>query len=102
MKNSELLEKILERPPLYIGHASVTRMKLFIDGYGFARSDYGGEMKDSLYDGFQKWVANRFGFGHSHSWASIISFMGSSEARAFELTKELWEEYKAEMNTSIE
>jgi hypothetical protein len=99
MKSSELLEKILERPPLFLGHESVPRMKAFIDGYIFAHSISSIEINDSLYKGFQKYVSSRFGFEDSKSWASVISFMGSSETGSFKLAKELWEEYKIKMKT---
>lgn len=97
MRTSEIFEKILERPPLYLGHASVILLHAFISGYAFAKYSENSDFHDPLYDGFSRWVADRFGFGHSHSWASIISFMGVSEAKAFDLTKELWEQYKSEM-----
>ncbi len=99
MTSSELLEEILERPGLYIGYASVGRMKVFIDGYEFAahlRNDPG---RDSLYAGFQDWVANRFKITTAHNWASIIAFMGLSESGSFTLMKELWGEYKAELQS---
>ncbi len=92
MKSSELLEKILDRPALYIGHSSVIKMKAFIDGYQFADA----ESADSLYGGFQGWVATRFHIETANDWASIIAFMGLSESGSFALMKELWEEYKAE------
>jgi hypothetical protein len=100
MKASELLDKVLERPPLYVGRESVALTKAFIDGYGFATYEAGVTDKDPLYDGFQNWIAERFRIKTAHDWASIISFMGSSEAKAFELAKELWKEYKAEMKKS--
>jgi hypothetical protein len=97
LQPSELLEKILERPPLFLGFASVPRMKAFIDGYIFAHFTSASEVNDSLYEGFQKYVTIRFGFEDSKSWASIIMFMGLSEAGSFRLAKELWKEYKIEM-----
>lgn len=100
MTSSELLEKILDRPGLYVGHASVTRTKAFIDGYEFARNGENSVARDALYAGFQDWVASRFHVKTAHSWASIITFMGLSESGAFTLMKELWEEYKAETTQS--
>lgn len=99
MTSSELLEKILDCPGLYIGHASVPRMKAFIDGYEFAKSSESSPVRDPLYGGFQDWVARRFQVKTAHSWASIIAFMGLSESGAFTLMKELWKEYKAEIPT---
>jgi len=98
MKASELLDKILERPALYLGRESVVLAKAFIDGYEFAgHNATNANGGDPLYSGFQDWVAKRFRVETAHNWASIIAFMGLSESGAFALLKELWEEYKAEM-----
>jgi hypothetical protein len=94
MKPSELLELILERPALYLGHSSVPLLFAFLHGYECARQVENPTLEDPVYYGFHDWIVERFGFGHSHDCASIISFMGVSEASAFELTKELWAEYK--------
>lgn len=96
MTTSELFTKILERPPLYLGHASVILAEAFVSGYSFAKYSDDSNFKDPLYSGFSRWVADRFGFGHAHSWAQIAAFKGISEASAFELAKELWEEYQRE------
>jgi hypothetical protein len=93
---SELLQKIFERPVLFLGNESVPKMKAFIDGYIFAHFILGVEINDSLYDGFQKYVSSHFRFEDTKSWASIISFMGLSETGSFRLAKELWLEYKSE------
>lgn len=86
---SEVLSLVIERPGLYIGHGSVRRAKVFLDGYTFACA---GET-DSRYKNFSNWISNRFSISTTHDWASIISFIGGSEAASFELLKELWKEY---------
>lgn len=95
MTKSELMGKILARPPLYLGHQNVISLEMFITGYAFGFGIDGVDARDPVYDGFHDWLVNRFGFGHSHSWSSIVQFMGQSEAKAFELTKKLWAEYTA-------
>jgi hypothetical protein len=102
LKSSELLERILDRPAMYLGYESVPRMKAFIDGYEFAKGGKSSPVRDPLYVGFQDWVASRFQVKTSHSWASIIVFMGLSESGAFTLMKELWQEYKAEIRTAAD
>jgi hypothetical protein len=101
LKTSELLEKMLDRPALFIGRASVPRMKAFIDGYEFGKHGEDATGRDSLYAGFQAWIATRFHIETAHDWASIIAFMGLSESGAFTLLKELWDEYKAKMKESL-
>jgi hypothetical protein len=95
LKSSELFDKILERPVLYIGYSSIRLIKAFIAGYEGGTDN---EYRDALYINFNEWVAKRFKIETSHDWASIISFMALSESRAYEMTKELWEEYKVEVS----
>lgn len=99
-KNSRLLEKIIERPALYLGYASVPRMRSYIDGYRFVLSELGLEVEDKLYDGFQDWIPERFHMKSDKNWDEIISFMGLSESSAFSLLKELWGKYKTEREKS--
>lgn len=94
MNASELFETILERPALYVGKPSIPLIHAFVDGYTFALSESNPNFKDSLYAGFNAWVAKRFNIRTAHNWASIVVFMGSSEIGAYELTKELWAKYK--------
>ena len=94
MKESELLEKILERPALYVGKPSIPLIYTFIQGYTFAKSESKEVIKDNLYAGFNAWVAKRFKIQPAHNWSNIVVFMGQGENGAYELTKELWTEYK--------
>lgn len=96
MTLSELFDQILERPALYVGNISIIRINAFIQGYWYAKLLAKEEVKDDLYGGFTAWVAKRFQIDSMHDWESIIRFMALSELRAFEMTKELWAEYKAQ------
>jgi len=98
MNVADLFDEALERPALYIGHESVILLKAFLDGYEFANFRNGLRSRDSLYAGFQPWVAKRFHIKTEHDWASIISFIGVSETCAFSLLNDLWSEYKASTN----
>lgn len=93
---SELFEQVLERPAAYVGHESVARISAFVEGYWYARWAAGEDVRDELYRGFGGWAARRFRITSAHNWESIISFMAVSEARAYEMTVELWGEYKAQ------
>jgi hypothetical protein len=99
MNSSELLDNMLERPTLYVGHESIIKIKAFIDGYEYAHEN---ASRDKTYDEFQRWVAQYFNVKSAHDWASIILFMALSEKRAFELTKELWAEFKADIQQTEE
>lgn len=92
LKSSELLDKLLQRPALYVGQESIPLIHAYINGYEHA-ADWAS--KDDLYRNFDGWVAKRFGIASAHNWASIISFMGVSEKGGYELAKKLWQEYKS-------
>lgn len=94
LKASELLDMLFERPALYVGQESIHLICAYIDGYQHAAD---GASKDDLYRNFNGWVSERFAITSAHNWASIISFMGVSERRGYELAKKLWQEYKSAM-----
>lgn len=102
MNTSELFDVILERPTLYVGHESIIKIKAFIDGYEYAKYTEGNDSRDPLYANFNDWIAKRFNITSMHNWASIISFMALSEIGAFELTKELWGEYKSGIEKNVD
>lgn len=96
MKTRVLFESVLAQPAIHIGQKSVTRLKAYVDGYMVAM-DQIVQSDENFNMDFNKWVSKRFRIQTSHSWADIILFMGGNdETRAFDMTKELWEEYKTE------
>jgi|SRR4051794_6105180 hypothetical protein len=101
MSLSETLDLVFNKPALYIGVKSVTRLRAFMDGYRLATETSEPTNDHELYRGFHQWVAKRFRITTSHGWDSIILFMSSDERDAFDLAKELWYEYKEQsMSTS--
>lgn len=96
MLYSKLFEEILAKPGMYVGNCSIIGIRAFIDGYRHAKWETGDSSQDDLYNGFTQWLAERFNITSSHEWSRIISFMSNSEADAFENTKKLWSEYKAQ------
>lgn len=101
MKQSELFDVILERPAMYVGKTSVPLIFAFLNGYNFAKWENKEDVKDNLYEGFNGWVAKRFNIKTAHNWSDIVTFMGQSEMGAFELTKELWFEYKKSKQKTV-
>jgi len=102
MKLSELMNRIFEEPSSYLEKGSVSLMETYVKGFAAGRRIRNMQLEAPIYYGFHDWLANRFGFGSSQSWSSIISFMGISEANAFELAKKLWEEYKKEYQKALQ
>ena len=82
----ELLEKIEQKPGLYIGTASVTALRHFLVGYKFARQEMGilptNEELD-FYQNFQPWLQIRWHVRTANSWDKIILFKYIDEKAAF-------------------
>ena len=96
MTISKFFGEILENPAIYIGHKSISRLKAFMDGYMIG-IDQTNPSTEHFNRPFNDWIAKRFCINTTHNWADIILFMsGNDEIYAFDMTKELWEEYKAE------
>ena len=90
-----LLEKIRERPALYLGVPSITRLHLFLRGYWHAQREFHCGDNDPLLFEFEDFVEARFKLGTSHGWGDIILFMTLDEQNAFELFWELLDEFVA-------
>jgi hypothetical protein len=82
----ELLEKISQKPGLYIGTASITALRHFLVGYKFARQEMGmfpTEVELDFYQEFQPWLQNRFRLQTANSWDKILLFKFVDEKAAF-------------------
>jgi hypothetical protein len=82
----ELLEKINQKPGLYIGTASVTVLRHFLVGYKFARQEmnlFPSEAELDFYQEFQPWLQNRFRLQTVNSWDKILLFKFVDEKAAF-------------------
>ena len=93
---SDAFEHILNDPVPIISDKSVTKLWFYM--YGFQHGRGIERKEDSLFDGFQNWIAERSNLGKEYSWANILLFRAfGSEYEAFVLTKQMWFEYKAEV-----
>jgi hypothetical protein len=82
----ELLEKISQKPGLYIGTSSVTALRHFLVGYKFARQEMNllpSEAELDFYREFQPWLQNRFRLQTVNSWDKILLFKFVDEQAAF-------------------
>lgn len=95
MSYADLFDKILARPAMYVGNCRIERIGAFMDGYVHAKYEAGELLEDDPYFGFNGWVARRFKIRSAHNWVGIIEFMSGSESAAFDMTRELWGEYRA-------
>jgi hypothetical protein len=93
----ELLEKINQKPGLYIGTASITALRHFLVGYKFARQEIGilpGDAELDFYQEFQPWLQNRFHLQTINSWDKILLFKFLDEKTAFANFFLLLEEFR--------
>jgi hypothetical protein len=84
----ELLEKINQRPGLYIGTASVTALRHFLVGYKFARQEMGllpTEEELDFHQEFQPWLQRHLYVRTVNSWDKIILIKCIDKKAAFAL-----------------
>lgn len=81
-----LLQRIKERPGMYLGKRSIIRLRMLLDGYGMARMELGlpRTEQESKFDRFQEWIQAKFNITSSQGWDSIILFYSVDERDAFE------------------
>ncbi len=93
----ELLEKIEQKPGLYIGTASVTALRQFLVGYKFARQEMGilpTEEELDFYQEFQPWLQIHFSLQTANSWDTILLFKSVEGKAAFAYFFRLLREFR--------
>jgi hypothetical protein len=92
----ELLQRIKQRPGMYLGKCSITRLRMLLDGYGMARCELGMPQtkQEKEFNGFQDWIQERYKITSSHGWDSIILFYCADERDALEKFFELFEQFR--------
>jgi hypothetical protein len=91
----EVLQKIREKPALYLGRPSVNNLYVFLQGYTFARGDEAREDYEFL-AGFNECVRKRFHINTSQGWAKTIEFFSLSPESELTLFWELLDNYLAQ------
>ena len=92
----EMLQRIQQRPGMFLGKPSITRLKSFLDGYIASRQDLSlaTTQEEIEFDKFQTWVQERFQIESSHGWDSIILFYSADEKDALNNFFELLEKFR--------
>lgn len=92
----EMLEKIKQRPGMFLGKTSITRLRAFLDGYMSSREDLGlpPTQQELEFNQFQDWIQTRFKITSSHGWDSIILFYSVDETEALNNFFELFEQFR--------
>jgi hypothetical protein len=90
------LERIRERPPLFLGDRTITGLWHFLHGYSFARQELGAGPSNLLPQDFHDWVAYRLHLRESTSgWRNMILSQAVDEKAALEQFWELLDERHA-------
>jgi hypothetical protein len=89
-----LINKIRERPSLYLGGRSILRLKSFLDGYYFALSVNNIESgDDDFWAKFQSTIVAKYHVTTSQNWAQVLLFFSNDEAEALDEFFKLFEEF---------
>jgi hypothetical protein len=79
----ELMQKIKERPNLYLGKKSLECLHSFVNGYIFCLYNQSGELCPDFLTDFQEYVQIIYSITSTQSWDRIISFYSTSDEEAF-------------------
>ncbi len=92
----ERIQKIRERPGLYLGEASISKLRAYLEGYQAALRDCDipkTEQEEEFYQ-FHEWVRQYYNFSESTSgWNNMILARSSDEAQALEIFFDLFDQF---------
>lgn len=96
----DLLNKIREKPGMYLGYPSVSNLFMFLCGYNQSHADLDIPLteQEEEFQEFQPWLQKRFNLSTSASWARIIMLYTTNEETGFSMFFELLEEFRQEQN----
>lgn len=84
MENSVklLIDKIKQRPAMYLGKNYISCLRAFIDGWYLREPD---KVTDGyLMADFQEWIEKKYNVKTTQGWANIILFYSQDETSALE------------------
>jgi hypothetical protein len=91
-----MLQRIKQRPGMFLGNCPITRLRAFLDGYLGARADLGLPLtqQEQEFNQFQDWIQAQFQITSSQGWDRIILFYSADEQDALNHFFELFEKFK--------
>jgi hypothetical protein len=95
----DLLDRLRERPGLYLGVKSISRLRAFLDGYNTAFIDEGLSlsMGDPSFARFDEWVAQQYQQPDSVAgWNDLILWEVDDEEIAVDTFYKLLDKFRAE------
>jgi len=87
-----LLAKIKQRPGMYLGKVSLTRLRMLLMGYSMSRGELGLQLtqEEKQFAQFQQWVQAKYQVDSAQGWETIILSQVNDEKLAFDLFFELF------------
>lgn len=97
----ELLNRIQQKPAMYIGFPSIGNLFMFLCGYQHARDllETPVTKQEEEFADFLPWLQKRFAVNTSTSWAKIMLFYSSDESQAFDSLFDLLAEFIKNKNS---
>ncbi len=77
------LNKIKEKPELYIGKPSLERLSAFINGYLYCKHELYDKSYTKFELDFQEYIQEFYDIQYTQSWDCIIEFFSVSKEEAF-------------------
>ena len=93
----ELLEKVRERPNIYLGEKDLSRLRFLLIGYSLREREINPECRrhDGFWQGFDRYVEQYYRVNTTQGWCQIIESFSSSRANAFDTFFLRYDEYLA-------
>lgn len=94
----DLLARIKQRPGMYLGKVSLTRLKMLLMGYSMSRGELGLQLtqQEKQFAQFQQWIQTKYQINSAQGWETIILSQVEDEKLAFDLFFELFELFNIE------
>ncbi|CAD5955041.1 hypothetical protein [Planktothrix agardhii] len=94
----DLLARIKQRPGMYLGKVSLTRLKMLLMGYSMSRGELGLQLtqQEKQFAQFQQWIQAKYQINSAQGWETIILSQVEDEKLAFDLFFELFEQFNLE------
>ena len=94
------LNRIKQRPGMYLGQAAITRLRMLLMGYGMSRGELGLQLteEERQFAQFQQWVQQKYNIDSTQGWDTIILSQVEDEKLALDLFFNLFEQFQQQKN----
>ena len=89
----ELVERIRERPIIYLGERKLERLQAFLNGYVMREQEINPDCHNDFLRGFQEYVSAYYRVETTQGWCRIIQFFSASEEEAFQTFFQRYDEF---------